>query len=1207
MIGTKAKKAAAFALGLSIAATAVGTMLFGGTKLAAHAAANYTTALTKEETLVNADAMNREIAAEGMVLLKNGIIDSKGTKALPVAVSSGSMWRPVKTGISVFGKHAGKDYFVYSGGVSSGSAGTDRKDIYDSLEDQGYMINDSLREFYADDERSGKGTVSASEVTETPVSSIEAAGITYQNGNQSYKDVALVVISRTGGENSDLSLKNKEGKHMLELSTNESDLLKYIKTLGFKRVVVVINAISFEMDFFDNEEYGVDAAIWVSGGPGRTGMMAFGKILSGKTNPSGRLVDIAYKDFLADPTSYSFSKNDHLVDADGNPSDSSYYIKQGDEYVKAPNDSRASAFSAYNEGVYYGYRYYETIASDIAAGKYVYMNGDGEDGKLYKTDATHTAKADKAANANAWYDDTVVFPFGYGLSYTSFKWELVSESVAENAKLTADDKIELKVKVTNTGSVAGKDVVQLYYSAPYTDGGIEKAAVNLGDYAKTGLLAPGQSETVTLSLKVRDMASYDFGDANKNGFKGYELDAGEYKILIGRNSNDCWRNTEGIKATYTVGAGGIKITHSEYTNYEIKNQFDHAVGYEGILQQMSRSDMVATFPKVLTRAEKTVPESYLDKIGFNDQANGKFTGNYAEGKPYEAKTIPTQAKTDYTGEEEGIIMLYELMNTPKDDPKWEEFMNQFTVNQLKEFVNPVGSFETPTIAALGVPRIIETDGPYGFVGNSGINEVSAAYTNDNMFYYASSCLTGATWNDELIEKLGVSKGTEGLVHGINAIYAPGCNTHRSLFEGRNTEYYSEDPLLNGRSCAAEIRGIQSKGVIAYVKHFAVREEENEAKITRNLTEQTLREIILRPFQIAVEEGGALGVMVSNNPIGETWWCGADYGLCTEVLRNEWGFKGVNITDWAWGEAKKADGVKAMLLAGTDKLMWGFGRPNMNILDIAADDATMLTALRNAAKNICYAVSRSNAMPEYLGEHNIYAKGETFSANLASTSSIFKEVTRTYNIIGELPAGMKVSEDGLLSGNAEAAKPGKYEIVVEAVIDGVVYRRDNVNIYIAGLSYNGGSLTEAKVGEQYVGTVATANSINAGGVSYKLVDGALPEGMAIDGNGMIYGTPTKAGEYIFTVSASAKDVETVETQFTLNVVSGSEEVDYEKKIGDLENKISEMQKKIDELQNKKGSGCNGSIETSVGLLGLILAVGAITSAFVVARRKSDKTE
>lgn len=1211
MIKTKLKRTAALVFGLSMITAAASTAIFSRNNFSANAA-SFTSDLTKEETLANGDAMNQKIAEEGMVLLKNGTL-ANGSKALPVAASGGSWFRPTKTGVSVFGKHADKQYFVYSGGVSSGGVGEGSKDIYDSLEDAGYNVNPALRAFYADDTKSGAGTVSATAVTETPVSSIEAENISYDG----YKEVAIVLVSRTGGENQDLSRNTSEGKHMLELSNNEIDLIKYVKQQGFTRVVLVINSISFEMDFLDDEELGVDAAIWVSGGPGRTGMMAFGKILSGKVNPSGRLADIAYSDFLADPTSYGFfgSNNTNLTHQDGTTADASFYIDQGSSYVKAPNDSRASAFTAYNEGIYVGYRYYETVASDIAAGKYVYMNGDAEDGKLYKVDSVHAAKSDKVANANAWYDDSVVFPFGYGLSYTSFKWELVDQSPAANTALTADGKIELKVKVTNTGSVAGKDVVQLYYGAPYIEGQIEKAAVNLGDYAKTNLLQPGQSQTLTLSLKVRDMASYDFSDANNNGFKGYELDAGNYNIFVGKNSNDSWRNTEGIKTTYSVAAGGIKITNSEYTNYEIKNQYDNAVGPDGILQQMSRSDMVATFPRVLEQKEKVVSEEYLDTVGFNDQAQGQFTEGYAEGKPYESTTMPTQAEEEYTGEEEGIILLSELADVPKDDPKWDAFLNQLTFKQMEYMVSPMGSFEVTEIPALGIPRYIETDGPYGFVGNSNVNEVSTAYTGTYMFYYCSSNLTGATWNDELIERLGETKGDEGLVHGINAIYAPGCNTHRSLFEGRNTEYYSEDPLLNGRACADEVKGIQSRGVIAYVKHYAVREEENEAKITRFLTEQALREIYLKPFQLAVEEGGALGLMVSNNPIGETWWCGADYALCTEIPRNEWGFEGIIITDWAWGETKKQDGITSMLLAGTDKLMWGMGSRTNFIVDY--DDPTICTALRNAAHNILFAVSRSNAMVEYTGEHNLYATGENFTANVQSVSSRFNgessysrytETTRTYNIVGDLPNGFTCT-DGVIVGNAEKAAPGKYEIVVEALLNGSVYRRDTVNIYIAGLAYEGGQLTAAKAGTQYIGTVATADSIYAGGVDYEVVDGVLPEGLAIDGNGMIYGTPVKAGEYTFTVAASAKGVKTVETIFTLKVEAADaaiETPDYEGQIKDLEDKVTDLQNKITELENKEGSGCNGSVNNAVSALVALSAVaGVIAIVAVIRKKRADK--
>ncbi len=1220
------------------------TAFFPGLSASAAAREELIPEMDKVEALAKSAELNQAVTAEGFTLLKNDSIDG-GAKALPIPLTSlNPNNRSVKTGISVFGKQSADANFVYGGSVSAGSAGNGRVDLHTSLASAGYDVNASLKTFYETNTRSGSGGTSQSEVRETSGETIAAdtEGIVWSTGSGnsliSHKNVALIVITRTGRENGDMALRYEDRrlpdnsangaagtgvyKHLLELSENEKSLLRYVKAQNFTRTIVVFNSISFEYDFLFDEEYGIDGAIWI-GAPGRTGLVSLGKILSGSINPSGKTVDIAYTDFTADPTYFSFSNNTHLTDADGVAMDNKFYkdVSGTLEVWNVSADGSRQGYSSINEGIYVGYRYYETIAADIAAGRYVYMNGNGEDGKLHKVDGTFTAKSDKSANANAWYDDSVVFPFGYGMSYTDFQWELVSQTPAAGTALTADGKIEIKVKVTNTGTVAGKDVVELYYNAPYTAGGVEKAHVVLGDYDKTSLLQPGYSETVTLTLKVRSMASFDYNDANSNSFKGYELDAGTYNIYVGKNSNDAWRNTAGIKTAYNVGAGGLKITHSEYTGYEMVPQLTHSAGPADnkILQKMSREDFVGTFPKTLTRAQRVITQAYRDTLGYTAQAANKHNkaDNYAAGKPWEYTTLPTQAASPAVGNEAGLIRLYQLMNVPKNDPMWQTFLNQFTIDQLRRFTTPAGRFETPAYPALGVPRIIECDGPYGWVG-AGSNEVPAAYTSNHLGYYASSAVTAATWNDELVEKMGRTKGEEGLVHGFNAIYAPGVNYHRSLFEGRNNEYYSEDGLLGGRMAAAEARGLRSRGCIAVIKHFAAREEENETQLVRYFTEQTAREIILKQFQIAVEEGGALGMMSSNNAFGETWVCGADYGLATEILRNEWGFEGYMVTDWAWGEFSRADGMASMTIAGNDKIM----AANVNwVYD--ATDPTLVNAIRKAAHNVMFAVSRTNAMPQYKGDHEIYASGERFSTDVSSYSTGYEDTTysshnyryvRAYNVIGELPAGFKLDvQKGTISGNANNAAPGKYEIVVEALINNNVYRRDNVNIYISGVGYAGGALAAGNVGANYVGSVATAESIFAGGVAYRLVSGSLPAGLVLDSNGTIIGTPTAAGTATFKVAASAIGVPEAEATFTITVGAAIVTPDYADEIDDLEDKNKDLEDKAKGLEDKikgledkikelegKGSGCNSSSAAIASVFGLLAC------AVVVFAKKRAKT-
>ena len=1187
-------------------------------------AGNFVPELEKVEAMENSRALSEEIAGEGFVMLKNDTIEG-GSKALPVPQASG------KTGVSIFGKQSLDNYFVFGGSVSAGTvAATGRIGLYESVADAGFKVNESLKTFFSTSARAGSYSRTGNHTAtnaETTSAKIQAdldaeKGIVWEEGTGdsrvNYKDVAIIVIGRSGGENTDLWLNKTDASlgtnnpgtpfHGLQLSAAEKDLMKWIKTQGFGRTILLMNGISFEYSFIFEEEYGIDAAFWI-GVPGRTGMNAIGKLLNGKVNPSGRLTGITYADFRADATWFSYSNNDHLTDRFGTAGDNYMYVGGIANTNRAPDTGRRSGYSAYNEGIYLGYRYYETIAADIAAGKYVYMNGEAEDGKLHKVDGTTPAKTDKVANANAWYDDKVVFPFGYGMSYTSFDWKLESQSPAQGAVVTADDKITLKVKVTNTGTAAGKDVVQLYHNAPYINNGIEKAHVVLSDYAKTSLLKPGESEVLSLSVKVRDMASYDWNDANKNGFKGYELDGGEYNIFVGKNSNNAWRNTDGIKAKYTVAAGGIKVTHSEYTKYEIKNQFDHSTGTGGashLLQQMSRGDFIDTFPKVLAREDRQVTMDYINTLGFANQGFGKFKkeNNYAEGKPYEATEMPNQAETPATGHEKDLIRLYDLVDVPKNDPLWDEFMDQITIDQLISF-SRVGFFASYEIHELGIPRMVETDGPYGIVGNSSWNEVKTAYSNSNFGYYTSSAIVAATFNDELVERMGANKGEEGLLHGVHAIYAPGVNVFRSYFEGRNNEYYSEDGLLGGRMCAAEVKGMQSRGTVAFVKHFAVREEENENNAIRLMTEQALREVYLKQFQIAVEEGGALAMMASNNPIGETWFTAADYGLMTEVLRNEWGFEGVAVTDFAWPQLRHSDGITSAILGGCDKIMYhGAATGEMKLLNahptvvapaaaargwyVDKEDPTLVTAIRKAAKNQLFTASRSSAMMTYMGKDEIIAVGN-FTEDVSSYWSRFDvtqsgsyqrstepslTMVRTYTLAGDVPAGFAIDNNGILSGNAEAVGTGTHEFIVEVRINGFIHRTDTIIV----------------------------NTFTAKDLVDKISD---LESKLADLNDELVGLTSELADLKDQLAELKKQQSDLISDFEDEVddlkglLSG-----LEKQITDLQDLITSLKSQIDNKVDKDADGCGSILEPVTGMF-LLLTIASVTLIFFKRKKSNEK--
>lgn len=503
----------------------------------------------KQLALQQAMLLNEEIASEGFVLLKNT------DNALPLTGQN------VK--ISVFGKNSVN--LVYGGSGSGGGNAANNMSLYTALRNAGFDVNPTLESFYNSSE-SGEGrdsnpAIGASTtglaIGETPQAKYTAA---VKNSYDAYHDVALIVLSRIGGEGFDLPRTMvtsygganvagaKDGQHYLELDQNEENLIHEVVSSGkFGKVVVVINcATSMELGFIEEMD-GIDAAIWI-GRPGSSGINALGKILNGSVNPSGRLVDTFATDFTAAPSYKNFG--DNLSDG-------------GNQYMLGGSGS-GYYYVEYEEGIYVGYRYYETKAYDEAD----FGNDD-------------------------WYKENVVYPFGYGLSYTTFDWK-IADSTDNSVDLTADGEIQVQVKVTNTGSVAGKDVVQLYYTAPYKAGQIEKSYVALGAYEKTALLQPGESDIVTLSLPVESMASYDYDDANHNGHKGYEVEGGNYAIRIGRNAHQCW-NDNPLRITYHVPADGFFYDAGVTEGSTVENRFDymseHFVDEEtGVSTLMTRED-----------------------------------------------------------------------------------------------------------------------------------------------------------------------------------------------------------------------------------------------------------------------------------------------------------------------------------------------------------------------------------------------------------------------------------------------------------------------------------------------------------------------------------------------------------------------------------------------------------------------------------------
>lgn len=858
---------------------------------------------TKEQALEAANKLNEEIVGEGIILLKNQ------SKSLPLAE---------KAKISVFGKNSVN--LVYGGSGSAGSNAQGATLLEDALTAANFDVNKTLTSFYKDNARSGSGrpaspamgTVLAGFATgETPVSSYTDD---VKKSFSEYNDAAIVVISRIGGEGFDLprtmktSFKSDEkvagaksaDSHYLELDQNETDLINMVCE-NFENVIVVVNCSqAMELGFLEDER--IDSAVWI-GGMGKTGINALGRVLNGEINPSGRTVDTFARDFTQDPTWNNFGNNN---------------IENGNRY-NVDGKSRMNYFVQYEEGIYVGYRYYETRGFT-----------DGEE----------------------WYKNNVVYPLGYGLSYTTFEYEWAEEPPALT-EIQADSVITLKVRVTNTGETAGKEVVQLYYTAPYTDGEVEKSHVVLGAFDKTELIEPGKSEVVELTIRARDMASYDYSDANNNGSKTYELDGGKYQLKVSKNAHE-----PVLTAEYNLDKTVIYNT-DDATGNEVKNRFDDVSNNpEGVKTYLSRSDWEGTWPTTPTDEDRSTTQEFLNSL--------QFDKNDA-GKKWEETEMPEQAKKK-VGYNQTKVKLYDLIGEPYGSKLWDELLNQLTVDEMANLVG-IGNFTTQAIERIAKPKTIDADGPVGFTIFMGDDSVY------DTAFYACGCVIAATYNEDMAYAMGEMVGNEGLLGNLagdkttySGWYAPAANIHRSPFGGRNWEYMSEDGLLSGKIAANIIKGAKSKGVYTFMKHFAVNDQESNRDTNGLLTwlnEQSMREIYLKPFEIAVKEGKTTAMMSSFNRIG-TVWAGGSYELLTEILRDEWGFRGTVITDFNTPTYRYMD-PDQMIRAGGDL---NLSADKMPSTDSGSLTATQVSSLRNATKNILYTVVNSNVMNGY-GDGVIY--------------------------------------------------------------------------------------------------------------------------------------------------------------------------------------------------------------------------------------------
>lgn len=810
--------------------------------------------------------------------------------------------------------HSGIFDSEYGGSGSGGFDTSNNKNLYESLNDAGFVTNPTLKSFYESSQSGPVRTANSSDLdngdnqkiatAETPQSKYTDA---VKNSYADYSDAALVVITRIGGEGFDLPRYQGDSEgavspdsHYLELDQNEIDLLTAVTDGTFKRVVVVFNTpSSFEATFLKDSAYAafadkIDAAVWI-GFTGSNGITALGEILNGDVNPSGRLVDTWAADFTKNPSFVNFGTG-CLPDTTDKYDGGMYYSVD------------------YEEGIYVGYRYYETRGET-----------DGEN----------------------WYNANVVYPFGYGLSYTTFDWTVGDASASE---IELGTTITVPVTVKNTGSVAGKEVVQLYASAPYTLGGIEKAHKVLVGFAKTKLLQPGESETVTVSFDPYSTASYDYRDANSNGFSGYELEAGEYTLYVSRNAH------ESEKAIALNLAADVQIGTDPTTDSEVVNRYTDSENFLDSDWQLdtmlSRADWEGTWPTPQTAQQHAGTDRLYEEIRSEEHNNP--TDFDSEEYPWFGEE-PTLTLRDLlpSAEAEGYEPVVSY-----DDERWEELMMGCDEEEMIALINN-GAYHTLAMESVGLPATIHGDGPSGFTCFMSKEQVNGTCQ------YVSEPVMASTWIINLMNELGEAIGEEGTIgdkatgQPYSSIYAPGVNIHRSPFGGRCSEYFSEDPFISGMMGAAEVQGIQSRGVLPTVKHFVANEQETHRSIGGDLSwlsEQALREIYLKPFEYTVKLGETRGIMTSFNRIG-TRWTGGDYRLLTEILRNEWGFNGLVICDF--NTIPQYMIPRMMFYAGgsidlatQQSAMW---------TDCDSSDAGDAIVLMRAVKDVMYALVNSNAM------------------------------------------------------------------------------------------------------------------------------------------------------------------------------------------------------------------------------------------------------
>ena len=826
-----------------------------------------------DETNEEAAEVAEEIMEDGIVLLKNeSLLPLNETKKL-----------------NIFGWESINPAY---GGAGSGGI----NDLYDivslnqGLENAGFSINQELVDFYNNYGADNPEMSIQKQSWTLPEPPVDTYSDELIKSAKEYSDVAVVVLSRKAGEghndipmdvrkaaydnNSDEYDDFPEGEHYLQLSQTERDMVDMVCS-NFDNVIVVYNgANQFELGFAD-EYPQIKSVVWCPG-TGNVGFNALGKVFSGEVNPSGKTPDT----FIYDMTTAPWWNNAEKTE----------YTNLADMAVEGMNAGTAQvyapAFTNYVEGIYVGYKYYETAAQEGAID----------------------------------YDKTVQYPFGYGLSYTEFEQKM--GELEEK-----DGQISVDVEVTNTGDVAGKDVVEVYYEPPYTNGGIEKSSANLIEFAKTDLLQPGESQTVTVTFSIEDMASYD-----ENHAKAYVLEKGDYAISINSDSH-----TVLDQKTYTADKDVVYKGENKRASDDTAatNVFEDA---KGDVTYLSRADHFANYEEATAApASAELGEPYVSEYHLNSNFDKTTYLN-------DEDVMPT------TGADNGLT-LADMRDADYDDPRWEKLLDQLTVDEMANMIAMAG-YQTAAMDSVGKVATLDFDGPAAINNN---------FTGVGSIGFPIEVVVASTWNKGLAQAWGECMGKISQEMGAEGWYAPGMNTHRTAFGARNYEYFSEDGVLAGNMGAKAVEGARKYGVYSYIKHFALYEG-NAKMVSVWSNEQAIREIYLKPFEISVKQGGANAVMVSWSFLGDKW-TGESSNLMNTVLRDEWGFRGMALTDFFRNNGHGFMNADAALANGVDAMLSTFNGEENNVAN--PEHPTAVLQMRNACKNVMYTVVSSWA---YDGEH-----------------------------------------------------------------------------------------------------------------------------------------------------------------------------------------------------------------------------------------------